>query len=144
MKRRSLLAGLGSLAGLTSLAGCSVLPQQAYMERRDWPLAVPRASQISTTPSGRVLLVREVQPAPGLEARGLQWLQRDGSLHVDYYEQWAVPPAQAVEDDLRQWLSASGVFGAVLAPGSRVRSDLVLEAELTALLANPGAGVARV
>ena len=76
-------------------------------------------------PRGRVLLVRDVRAGPGLEVRGLQWLQRDGSVHVDFYEQWAVPPAQAVEDDLRQWLADAGLFRAVVAPGSRLNADFV-------------------
>ena len=75
--------------------------------------------------------------------RGLQWLQRDGSLHVDFYEQWAVPPAQAVEDDLRQWLADAGLFRAVLAPGSRLNADLVLEGELDVFSADLATGVAR-
>ena len=61
----------------------------------------------------------------GSRCAGLQWLQRDGSVHVDFYEQWAVPPAQAVEDDLRQWLADSGRFRAVVAPGSRLNADFV-------------------
>jgi ABC-type uncharacterized transport system auxiliary subunit len=91
-----------------------------------------------------VLLVRSVHAAPGLEERGLQWLQRDGSLHIDFYEQWAVQPAQAVEDDLRQWLAGGGLFAAVLAPGSQLNADLVLEGELNAFSADLNADVARV
>jgi ABC-type uncharacterized transport system auxiliary subunit len=79
-----------------------------------------------------------------LEARGLQWLQRDGSVHVDFYEQWAVPPAQAVEDDLRQWLADAGLFSAVVAPGSRLNADFILEGELNSFIADLNAGVARV
>ena len=74
----------------------------------------------------------------------MQWLQRDGSLHVDFYEQWAVPPAQAVENDLRQWLADSGRFSAVVAPGSRLNADLVLEGELDTFVADPNTGMARV
>jgi cholesterol transport system auxiliary component len=137
MRRRCLLAG-----GV-ALAGCSVLPEQAYVQRRDWPLDVDRTPVLPPRARGRVLLVRSVRAAPGLESRGLQWLQRDGSLHVDFYEQWAVPPAQAVEDDLRQWLGDAGLFRAVLAPGSRLDADLVLEGELDTFLADLNAGVAR-
>ena len=137
MRRRWLLAG-----GV-ALAGCSVLPQQAYVQRREWPLDVDRTPVLPPRARGRVLLVRSVRAAPGLESRGLQWLQRDGSLHVDFYEQWAVPPAQAVEDDLRQWLGDAGLFRAVLAPGSRLDADLVLEGELDTFLADLNAGVAR-
>jgi cholesterol transport system auxiliary component len=93
---------------------------------------------------GKVLLVRVIRAGPGLDVRGMQWLQRDGSIHVDFYEQWAVPPAQAVEDDVRQRLAGAGLFSAVVAPGSRLEADYVLEGELQTFIADPGAGVARV
>jgi cholesterol transport system auxiliary component len=137
MKRRAWLATAATLAG------CSVLPEQPYLQRREWPLLVRRPTVLPPRTGRPVLLVRSVQPAPGLETRGLQWVLPDGSLHVDYYEQWAVPPAQAVEDSLRQWLADAGLFAAVVAPGSRLSADLVLEAELVAFVGDPRAGVAR-
>jgi ABC-type uncharacterized transport system auxiliary subunit len=138
MKRRWLVA-----CGV-SLAGCSLLPQTPYVQQRAWPLDVERPSVAPPKTRGRALLVRSVRAAPGLEDRGLQWLQRDGSVHIDYYEQWAVPPAQAVENDLRQWLSDSGLFAAVVAPGSRLNADYVLEGELDTFIADPNAGVVHV
>jgi ABC-type uncharacterized transport system auxiliary subunit len=113
------------------------------VQRRDWPLDVARTPALPARRRGKVLLVRGVRAAPGLEGRGLQWLQPDGSVHLDFYEEWAVPPAQAVEDELRQWLADAGLFGAVSAPGSRLNADLVLEGELTAFSADLKAGVAR-
>jgi ABC-type uncharacterized transport system auxiliary subunit len=132
-------------------AGCSVLPGQPYLQRRDWPLVVrrPAASPAESPPAppsragGSVLLVRTVQVGPGLETRGLQTLQQDGSLKTAFYEQWAVPPAEGIDDDLRRWLADSGVFAAVLGPGSRMPADLVLEGELVALHADLGTGMAR-
>ncbi len=137
--RRRLLLG-----GMLSFAGCSVLPSQPYLEKHDWPLVVRRATTLPRRAGRPVLLVRTVRAAPELEVRGLQWLLRDGSVHVDYYEEWAVQPAAAVDDDLRQWLAASGLYSAVLAPGSRLHADLVLESELPTFVADPPAGVARV
>ena len=130
-------------AGVAALTGCSVLPQTPYVQRRDWPLDVRRPSVAPPDQRGRVLLVRSVRAASGLEARGLQWLQRDGSVHVDFYEQWAVPPAQAVEDDLRQWLADAGLFRAVVGPGSRLNADFVLEGALNVFVADLSAGVGR-
>jgi cholesterol transport system auxiliary component len=130
-------------AGMAALTGCSVLPQTPYLQRRDWPLEVRRPTVAPPDTRGRVLLVRSVRAAPGLEARGLQWLQRDGSVHVDFYEQWAVPPAQAVEDDVRQWLADAGLFRAVVAPGSRLNADFVLEGALNIFVADLAAGVGR-
>jgi cholesterol transport system auxiliary component len=138
MKRRWLV-----VCGV-SLAGCSLLPQAPYVQQRAWPLDVERSSTAPRKARGRVLLVRSVRAAPGLEDRSLRWLQPDGSVHADYYEQWAVPPAQAVENDLRQWLSDSGLFAAVVAPGSRLNADYVLEGELQTFIADPNADVVHV
>ncbi len=137
MRRRMLLLGTAALGG------CSLLPSSEYLQRRDWPLDVHRDATLPPPPRGKVLLVRVIRSGPGLEQRGLQWLLRDGSVHVDFYEQWAVPPAQAVEDDVRQWLAGAGLFSAVVAPGSRLDADYILEGELTTFIADPNAGVAR-
>jgi ABC-type uncharacterized transport system auxiliary subunit len=137
MRRRSLL-GVAA-----ALAGCSVLPAQPYVAKRDWPLAVRPAKARPPRPGAPVLLVRNVAAAATLATRGLQWMLPDGSLHQDYYEQWAVPPAQAVEDALRLWLQESGLFAAVVAPGSRLPADLVLEADLIEFRGDPRDSLAR-
>lgn len=145
MKRRWLLGGMAGTALATALGGggCSVLPSQPYLQRRDWPLVVRRPLALPRRPGGHVLLVRAVQAGPGLEMRGLQTLQPDGSVRTAFYEQWAVPPAEAIDDDLRRWLADSGVFAAVLGPGSRMTADFVLDGELVALHADLGTGMAR-
>lgn len=139
--RRRMLGGVVLTA--LSAAGCSVLPNQAYLQRRNWPLGVSRPQALPPRPGGRTLLVRTVQAGPGLDARGLRALQADGSISTSFYEQWAVAPAEAVDDDLRRWLAASGLFGAVIAPGSRLPADLVLEGELTVLHADLANGTAQ-
>lgn len=127
MNRRHLL-----LAPLL-LGACSVLPERPYAQRRDWPMTVQRPVILPPKRGGPVLLVRSVAAAPGLEDRGLHAVQPDGSMAVAYYEQWISPPAQALEQAMRQWLGGAGLFAAVLATGSRLDADYVLEAELTAL-----------
>ena len=137
MRRRLLLAAPALLGG------CSILPARPYLEKRSWPLDVRRPAELPPLSGGRVLLVRTLRAAPGLEARGLQIVQGDTSIHTDFYEEWSVPPADAVEDALRRWLAASGLFAAVLAPGSRLKADLALEGELLSLLALPPQGISR-
>ncbi len=134
MRRRWLLAAPAILGG------CSILPARPYIERRAWPLEVRRPATLPPRPGGKALLIRTLRAAPGLEARGLQLVQGDGSIHTDFYEEWSVPPADAVEDALRRWLAASGLFSVVLAPGSRAHADLALEGELQSLLAMPAQG----
>ncbi|WP_158746831.1 ABC-type transport auxiliary lipoprotein family protein [Acidisphaera sp. L21] len=137
MRRRWLLAAPAALGA------CSILPARPYLEKRSWPLEVRRPNTLPPRPGGPVLLVRTLRAAPGLEARGLQIVQSDGSIRTDFYEEWSVPPADAVEDSLRRWLAGSGLFSAVLAPGSRARADLALEGELQSLLATPAQGSSR-
>ena len=141
LARRHLLET--SLLGALPLAACSVLPERPYQERREWPLEARRPAQTPARPGAPVLLLRAVRAGPGLDARGLRKRLPDGAEHLDYWEEWAVPPPQAIEDNLRQWLAASGRFTAVTMPGSQVVPDLVIEAELTSLLADLPAHEAR-
>jgi cholesterol transport system auxiliary component len=131
MRRRVLLPVL------LALAGCG-LSERPYAERRQWPLAVPRPVVLPPRRGGRVLLVRSVRAGPGLEARGLQSVAPDGSIRTAFYEEWAVPPADAAEAALRSWLASCGRFAAVVGPGSRVAPGLVLEGELDALWTEAG------
>lgn len=136
MRRRFLLAAP------LALAGCG-LETRPYAERRQWPLLVRRPQTLPPRPGGPVLLVRSLAAGPGMEPRGLQTVQADGSIRTDYYEEWSVPPAQAVEQALRSWLEVCGLFSAVVAPGSRLVAGLVLEGELDALWAVPAERLAR-
>ena len=76
--------------------------------------------------------VRDLRAGPGLDTRGLQTIQPDGSIRTAFYEEWAVPPARGAEDALRGWLGASGIFSAVVSVGSRATASMALEGELTA------------
>jgi cholesterol transport system auxiliary component len=138
MNRRQLLP-----LGAAFLGACSVLPTRDNQQRRDWPLTPRRPAELPPTKNGRTLLIRTMSAGPGMDARGVQWLLKDGSLNTDYYEQWSVPPVQAMEEGMRRWLSDAGLFAAVVAPGSSVAPDFTLETELTTLLADPQAGTAR-
>ncbi len=139
MNRRHILTAVPALA----LAGCgTILSTREAVEKRNWPMLVRRPESVPPKRDGRVLLVRGFAAAPGLDRRGLQTLAADGSMKSDFYEEWAVPPADGAEEALRQWLAASGQFSAVLAPGSRLPAELVLEGELLALRAEPARGMA--
>lgn len=132
------------LAAPLGLAACgSLLPRQKYTPRIIWPLQPPAPVANAAPGTGKVLLVRAITAAPGLDQRGLQSLAADGSLNVDYYNLWAVPPADALTQSLITWAQASGMFAAVVTPGSRLTPGLIAEGELTQLLADLPANMAR-
>ena len=123
--------------GLTALAACSVLPQPKYVQQTQWPLIVHRPQSLPRAARGKVLVVRDVQAAPGVDQRGLQWFEPNGSVHVDFYNQWAVTPSQAATSNLQQWLTASGLFSAVVGGGSGLIPNLILDTQLTQFIADP-------
>ncbi len=132
------------LAAPLGLASCgSLLPAQKYIPRTIWPLQPPPPAATDAAGKGPVLLVRTITAAPGLEARGLQSLAADGSLNVDYYNLWAVPPAEALTQNLIAWAQSSGLFSAVVTPGTRLTPGLIIEGELTQLLVDLPANTAR-
>ncbi|MGH7086300.1 MAG: ABC-type transport auxiliary lipoprotein family protein [Acetobacteraceae bacterium] len=134
MRRRNLVLGLPALLG-----GCASALTRPYVARQDWALTVPPPAGAKRR-GGKVLLVRTVEAAPSLQDRGLKTLAPDGLMHTDFYNRWVVPPAEGVGAALRQFLAASGLFEAVLAPGSLATAALTLEAELMQLWVEPAAG----
>ena len=136
-------AALG-LAGAGALSGCGVLARPAYVQRRVWPVVVHPPQLRPARPDRPVLAVRMLSAGPGLATTAVEWLRPDGSLHRDFYNQWAVPPAEGVTDALRSWLAASGRFGAVVGADSGLTPTLTLEGQLTAFLGEPARGRAEV
>lgn len=141
MSKVPLLGRRATIASLTLLGGCNtVLQRPKYVARTTWPLLMTPPASLRAKAGGKprkVLMVQDIEPSAGLDQRGVQWLDENGSVHVDYYNVWDTPPAEAVSDDVRRWLSASGLFAAVVGSGSSLTADLLLEGELDALTANP-------
>jgi cholesterol transport system auxiliary component len=133
MKRRVIL--ISPLA----IAGCaSVLPKQAYRPRIYWPLDPQPPRTAAPNQSGRVVLLRNFVAGPGMTNQSMQTLNPDGSLTLSYYNLWATPPADAASGVLASWLLQSGAFAAVVPPASRLNADLIVEGELTELVADLG------
>ncbi|MFC0409646.1 ABC-type transport auxiliary lipoprotein family protein [Roseomonas elaeocarpi] len=153
MGNRSAVAGRRAwmLGLLAVLPGCSALQSRPYVEPLRFPLSPERPAETAALrPAAargqlgtQTLLLRLGRAAPGLEGRMLRSIRADGTVHTEYYAEWSAPPAEAMEDALRRWLMRSGLFRAVLAPGTRAAADLALEVELTALHADLGRGEAR-
>lgn len=125
------------------LAGCSVLPDRPYVETLRFPLDPRREGAPRAGRGRRTLLVRTLRAGAGMDTRNLRTIRPDGTESLDFYAEWAAPPAEAAEQALRRWLLDSRLFAAILAPGSRVAPDFVLEGEITRLAALQGEGIAR-
>jgi len=135
--RRALL-----LAAPLLVSACSVLPERPYQEISRYALEPRRQGEGWRGKGRRLLLLRTLRAPAALDVRGLRSIRPDGTEEIDFYAEWISPPAEAAEQALRRWLMDARLFAAVLAPGSRANPDLVLEGELTRLVANRARGQA--
>jgi ABC-type uncharacterized transport system auxiliary subunit len=130
------------LLGLPLLSACSVLEQPNIPVMR-YALSPRRPEARQAPRNAGILLLRGVRGAAGVQDVGLRTLQPDGAIRLAPYDEWIAPPAELAASALRGWLAASGLFAAVVTPGSRAEATLVLEGELTSLEAVPSANEAR-
>ncbi len=96
MRRRLLLAGS---AGWPGAASCRRGPTSRSAQ---WPLDVRRPVSLPPGPAARCCWCARCARRPDWRRAGCRSLQGDGSIRTDFYEEWSVPPADAVEDVLRQ------------------------------------------
>ena len=87
----------------------------------------------SRPPGTGVMLVRPVRMSQPYD--GLAFVYRDGpaAFTTDYYNNWVAPPSALLTGGLSDWLDRAGPLP-VVATGSAVRPDLVLDGEVTQLL----------
>jgi cholesterol transport system auxiliary component len=126
VRRRALLVGL-------AVAACSNPLSRPYPEKQLFLLEARRTGSAPRAARGKIVLVRDVQSTPGTESRSLVTRLPGGQQRSDFWNEFFAPPAAMVDDALRRWLTDSGAAAAVLAPGSRARADIAIEATLTAL-----------
>jgi ABC-type uncharacterized transport system auxiliary subunit len=131
------------LAAPLLLAACSVLPDRPNIPVRRYNLAPERPSRRAPARNAPVLLLRGLRGVPGLQEAGLRRRLEDGSFSIAPFEEWLAPPGDLAEAALRAWLGASGLFAAVVAPGTRADASLVFEGQLTVLEAVPHEGEAQ-
>ncbi|MFT8243743.1 hypothetical protein [Roseomonas sp. BN140053] len=134
-------AALGVLL-LPVLAACSAF-QTPFVEPKRFPLLPVRQGPPLAGYGRRTLLVRLARAAPGQEGRLLRSRNPDGTESVEYYAEWTAPPAEAMEDALRRWLLASGLYAGVVAPGTHATPDFTVEVELSELHVDLGRSEAR-
>lgn len=129
--RRTTLLGLPM-----AVAACAGPFNRPFPDKTIFVLQVPRPGPRQPAPRARPLLLRETAAASNAEARGLVTRLPDGRQQTDFWNEFALPPARLVDDQLRRWLEESGAASAVLGPGSLGQAGVALEVTLLALHAD--------
>jgi cholesterol transport system auxiliary component len=136
MSRHVLGRRAALLAAPALAAGCANPLSRPFADKTLFVLDVRRPQRLPPNPRGRVLVLRTVTPAPGVELRGLVTRLAGGQQRADFWNEFFAPPAALVQDQLRSWLADAGLFSAVVDQGTRATPTLALEPVLAGLFAD--------
>lgn len=143
MVARGARLAAGVLLCATALAGCFNFDVgRRYPERRAYQLNVARDGSPHEAPRFPAVEIRRFRVSPAYAGRGFVYRTRDGSFESDFYNEFFVAPGAMIQQQTAAWLTASGLFEAVVESGSRAPIGLQVEGNVVAIYGDysgPGA-----
>ena len=125
---RALLFALLALA----FAGCFEFTQE-YPEKRTYGLDLSRDMAGRSPVLDAVLKVRRMDISDRFAGRALIYRMDDVKWEADFYNEFLVPPALNITEEVRRWLGRAKLFSQSVAVSSRLRASYVLEGEIHSL-----------
>ena len=113
-------------------AGCFTLKKQ-YPEKHLFVLDVAQKQNTQAPNPGTVLTVRPFRISPQYEGRGLIYRKKDLNYEIDFYNEFLIPPAALVTEQVSVWLKSAGIFEYVTDTSSRLMATHSLEGLVVAL-----------
>ena len=114
------------------LTGCFNF-NKSYPEKHFFVLSAKRSEKLSVSKSDAILRIRRFRISPGFEGKG--FVYRKGNLNYtsDFYNEFFISPAPMIAEEVRKWLTGSGLFQHVISSGSPVEPTVELEGVISAL-----------
>lgn len=117
-----------------AVGGCSL--KQSYPDKLTYIVAAERNGDAVKSNGETVLQVHTMRADAAFE--GKAFVYRFGELRYepDFYHEFLVSPRLLITEQVRQWLSTSGLFQAVLDPSTKADATLGLDGNIRALYAD--------
>jgi cholesterol transport system auxiliary component len=128
MRRLSILV----VAWLWLLAGCVNL-QRSYPDKHFFALDVNEPVKTAGGPGRRTLQIADVRISPRYSGKNFVYRLSDTSYETDFYNEFLVPPAALIAEELAKGLRRSGVFQYVVDSASEIHPDYVMKAAINSL-----------
>lgn len=131
MTRLSGMLRLGGLVSLSlALVACLQL-NKGYPEKRTFVLDVTPAAQPQTPDSSLVLKVHKFRISPMFAGRPMVYRIGELQYETDFYDEWFVPPATLLTEQVHGWIARTGRYRIVLAGSNHVEPTHLLEGSVT-------------
>lgn len=133
MKKKTLMIFfIGPLVLSFFLTGCFNF-NKSYPEKHFFVLSAKRSEKFSVSKSDAVLRIRRFRVSPGFE--GKSFVYRKGNLNYtsDFYNEFFISPAPMIAEEVRKWLTGSGLFQYVISSASHVEPTMELEGVISSL-----------
>ncbi len=111
------------------LCGCA--PGPAW-QRRVFAFSLPADPPTADAPA-HIVALKRVSISPLFQSRSFTYRTAENAYKQDPYAGFLIPPERALAEPIRAWMSASGVFGRVVEPGSSLTPTLIAEVSINQL-----------
>ena len=123
-------SGLLLLAAVGGLTGCLSKPA---LNKQTFAFNVPPAATTNHFDHHCILGVRKLQIAAPFEGRSIVYRTGEFSYERDPYAEFLEAPGDELLPVMNEWLRRSGNFDAVVAAGSALKPDLLVEINVSQL-----------
>ena len=132
MKKTSIIFFIGLLVLSFFLTGCFNFNKN-YPEKHFFVLSAKRGEKFPASKSDAILRVSRFRVSPGFEGKSFVYRKGDSNYTSDFYNEFFISPAPMITEEVRKWLTGSGLFQLVMSSSSPVEPTMELEGVISAL-----------
>ena len=114
------------------LTGCFNF-NKSYPEKHYFVLSASRSGGPSVSESAAILRIRRFRVSPGFEGKDFVYRKGNSNYTSDFYNEFFISPGPMITEEVRKWLTGSGLFQHVISSSSPVEPTMELGGVISAL-----------